>query len=275
MPGIKRFQDETAVVTGAASGIGRATAIALAQQGANLVLADIQKDRLDEVATQIRSLGGHVGREWSMSPSKAISRISPTSSKARRVERPFSSTTPASRWRAKSSTRRSKISDGLWESTSGAAGRHQGVLAGHDQAKTWSHRQHRQLHGPLPHARHRRLLCHKAALIALSEALRQEVRQHNIGVTAICPGVINTHIVESSRYHEASGGATKESTVAFYRDRGWPPERVARAVIKAIRKNQSIVPVGPEAWAPWYIKRFSQSLYEWGTQLAWRRIRGE
>jgi len=46
-----------AVVTGAASGIGRATAIALAREGADLALADVRDDRLEEARKEITALG--------------------------------------------------------------------------------------------------------------------------------------------------------------------------------------------------------------------------
>jgi NAD(P)-dependent dehydrogenase (short-subunit alcohol dehydrogenase family) len=40
MPRSKRFEGKTTFITGAASGIGRATAIAFAAEGASLVLTD-------------------------------------------------------------------------------------------------------------------------------------------------------------------------------------------------------------------------------------------
>jgi NAD(P)-dependent dehydrogenase (short-subunit alcohol dehydrogenase family) len=48
---------KAALVTGAASGLGRATAVALAQAGADLCLVDVNATGLEETATQIRDLG--------------------------------------------------------------------------------------------------------------------------------------------------------------------------------------------------------------------------
>src|SRR5947209_7978425 len=51
---------EIAVITGGASGIGRATAIALARRGADIVLADVNDRRLAETAEEIAALGRRV-----------------------------------------------------------------------------------------------------------------------------------------------------------------------------------------------------------------------
>ena len=53
----QRFAGKTVMVTGASSGIGRATARALGAEGANLVLAGRRRDRLEEVATELRAAG--------------------------------------------------------------------------------------------------------------------------------------------------------------------------------------------------------------------------
>jgi len=53
-----RFTGKTILVTGASSGIGRACALALGREGANVVAAGRRRDRLDEVANGIRESGG-------------------------------------------------------------------------------------------------------------------------------------------------------------------------------------------------------------------------
>ena len=55
-----RLQGKTAIITGAASGIGRATSILFAREGANLVLADWDEGRLKETADLVKQEGGPV-----------------------------------------------------------------------------------------------------------------------------------------------------------------------------------------------------------------------
>jgi NADP-dependent 3-hydroxy acid dehydrogenase YdfG len=56
--GNKLLSDKTAIITGASSGIGYATALTLAQAGAAVVINARRKDRLDKLASEIANLGG-------------------------------------------------------------------------------------------------------------------------------------------------------------------------------------------------------------------------
>ena len=53
-----RFDGKVAFVTGATSGIGRATALAFAREGAGVVVADVAEDGNQETARLIEKLGG-------------------------------------------------------------------------------------------------------------------------------------------------------------------------------------------------------------------------
>src|SRR5437773_11309013 len=58
MPAPSRFKDKVVLVSGASSGIGRATARALGAEGAQLVLAGRRRNRLEEVAAECAAHGG-------------------------------------------------------------------------------------------------------------------------------------------------------------------------------------------------------------------------
>jgi NAD(P)-dependent dehydrogenase (short-subunit alcohol dehydrogenase family) len=57
---IRDFRGKRCLLTGAASGIGRATALAAAARGAELVLTDLQADPLERVVEEVRAVGGTV-----------------------------------------------------------------------------------------------------------------------------------------------------------------------------------------------------------------------
>ena len=54
---MRRFEDKVVLITGAASGIGRACALKLAEEGARLALGDVQAEGLEATAKQVRELG--------------------------------------------------------------------------------------------------------------------------------------------------------------------------------------------------------------------------
>lgn len=55
-----KFKDKVVIVTGAAQGIGKATALKFAQEGAKLVVANINLDSMNEVVAEIKELGAEV-----------------------------------------------------------------------------------------------------------------------------------------------------------------------------------------------------------------------
>ena len=58
MPG--RLNGKSAIITGASNGIGRASALLFAREGANLVLADVNEAKLRQVEEEIKGMGGNV-----------------------------------------------------------------------------------------------------------------------------------------------------------------------------------------------------------------------
>ena len=84
----------------------------------------------------------------------------------------------------------------------------------------------------------------KFAVVGLSASLRAELAPHRIGVSAVGPGVLDTDNVARGRFADET---QREGAVKTFRKRGHPPERVALAVLRAIRRDVAVVPVGPEA----------------------------
>jgi NAD(P)-dependent dehydrogenase (short-subunit alcohol dehydrogenase family) len=54
---MERLEHKTAIITGGASGIGRAIAVTFAREGADIIVADIQSESAQEVAEQVSRLG--------------------------------------------------------------------------------------------------------------------------------------------------------------------------------------------------------------------------
>ncbi len=99
----------------------------------------------------------------------------------------------------------------------------------------------------------------KFAVLGLSEALRIELRPHGIGVTAVCPGLINTPITRNSRLR-GTAEAKRERFVRLYERRNYGPERVAQRILHAVQRNRAVMPVTAEAWGMWWMARFAPSL---------------
>lgn len=101
----------------------------------------------------------------------------------------------------------------------------------------------------------------KSAILGLSVAMQAELRHEDIGVTAICPGFIDTPIVERSRLRGvAADPETRARTAAFYRRRGYAPERVALNTLRAVQRNRVIAPISFEARALYYASRIAPGL---------------
>ena len=105
----------------------------------------------------------------------------------------------------------------------------------------------------------------KFGVMGLSECLRAELHEHSIGVSTVCPGMIRTDIINAGILESATEDieARRREIVSLYEKRNYPPGKVARAVVSAIRRNRAVVPVAPEAWAAYYSKRWIPGLVAW------------
>ncbi|WP_290519041.1 SDR family oxidoreductase [Alcanivorax sp.] len=103
----------------------------------------------------------------------------------------------------------------------------------------------------------------KSAVLMFSECLRAEMAEHNIGVSAICPGIIDTPITRSTRFvgvADEEQSRRREDAAKLYQRRAYTPDRVAQAIVEAVQSNRAVVPVSPEARGMQWLGRFTPSL---------------
>jgi NAD(P)-dependent dehydrogenase (short-subunit alcohol dehydrogenase family) len=103
----------------------------------------------------------------------------------------------------------------------------------------------------------------KAAVLMLSEALRPEMAEHNVGVSAICPGFIATNIYAATSFVglTRAEGAQRGNLAQDVFGRFAPgPELVARRIQFAVRHDVPVLPVTVGAWASYGAYHFATPL---------------
>jgi 2-hydroxycyclohexanecarboxyl-CoA dehydrogenase len=97
----------------------------------------------------------------------------------------------------------------------------------------------------------------KAGVLALSLCLRADWGSAGVGVTAVCPGVINTPIVDHTRFLGSAGSPERLAKTKKVFRRGHRPSQVAAAIVRSVEKNRAVTPVGIEAWFAWWLHRYA------------------
>jgi NAD(P)-dependent dehydrogenase (short-subunit alcohol dehydrogenase family) len=94
----------------------------------------------------------------------------------------------------------------------------------------------------------------KAGMLALSETLYSELMPYNVGVTAICPAVFRTNLLQTARW------SREEERVLFQRgfeQAKMTADYVAAAAIRAMKNKELYVVVPFESRMHWYLKRLA------------------
>lgn len=256
------FQNRLALVTGAGSGIGRATALALGRQGARVVLCDRDTRALAETADcmasadAVAALEGVDVSDWQAMQGLAErvhDRLGPldilVNNAGVGAAGDFLST-PIEDWHWVMGVNLMGVVHGCKAFGERMAEAGQGHIVNVASAAGFMAPPDMSAYAASKHA-----------VMGLSESLRLEMAAHGIGVSVICPGVINTNIVANTRMHGQMAEA-QGKLVKFYQRRNYGPERVAEAILDAIRHNRAVVPVSPEAWAMYAGKRLTPSLLD-------------
>jgi NAD(P)-dependent dehydrogenase (short-subunit alcohol dehydrogenase family)/pimeloyl-ACP methyl ester carboxylesterase len=266
------LEGRLAVVTGAGSGIGRATAVALAEAGAEVIGADINLAAAEATAEKTAA---HAFQVDVADPS-AMEEFAATVEREHGVPSivvnnagigiggPFLDTTLAD-WK--------RIVDiNLWGVIHGCR------LFARQMVDAGVEGQILNTASMAAYTPSRLLPAYsttKAAVLMLSECLRAELAGAGIGVTAICPGVIDTNITRTIHIvgvTEEEERRRQEQAARAYGRRGYTPDRVAAAIVRAVRRNPAVLPVAPEAHIARTISRLSPALLRGLAQLDMDRV---
>ena len=262
-----KLRDKIVVVTGAGSGIGRATALAFAERGARIAACDVDQTRLDSLAAE---LGDRV----------LVSRRVDVAVRAQMSE--FAGAVHALAPAADVVVNNAGVALGGaflettlddWDWILGVNLR--GVVHGCHFFVPQMVSANRGGHiinlasilGIYAAPNVTAYVATKFAVRGFSEALRDELAPHRIGVTAICPGMIATEIVADGRVSGALG-VRKPQLVDAFRSRGAAPAKVADAILDAVHTNPAVRTVGTDArviaalarFAPRALARFGGTL---------------
>ncbi|WP_405136285.1 SDR family NAD(P)-dependent oxidoreductase [Nocardia sp. NBC_01388] len=258
-PGPTEFNGKIAVITGGGSGIGRSTALLLARLGATVHVVDIARANAEAVAAEIVAAGGKASaHRVDVGSAKGVETLAETVYEADgRVDILFNNAgvglqgpvelTTLDEWKKIINVNLMGVVHGVHffvpRMLAQGGGGHIVNTASMLGLYVWPEF--------VPYA------TSKHAVIGLSEGLAAELGPKGIHVSAICPGVVNTPIHESSPIH--GDFADRRDEVAKWMNRvGIGPESVADAVVEAIIHRQLIRPVPRIQVQPaWALRRIS------------------
>jgi NAD(P)-dependent dehydrogenase (short-subunit alcohol dehydrogenase family) len=262
-----------ALVTGAGSGIGRATALALAEEGASIIAVDVDGPSARRTAADCAEQGAAIAgsREVDVADRKAMEELAED---VHGAHGPLDVLVNNAGVGVTGRFTDSSLDDWSWIRGINL----DGVLHGCAVfGPAMLERRRGQVVnvasalGYVATATEPLYVTTKAGVLALSQCLRADWHRDGVGVSAICPGVIDTPIItERTRFRgDQASDRKRRRTERIFR-RGHRPEQVAAAIVDAVRRDRAVVPVGWEARAGWALHRLGplplQQLFARGTR---------
>ena len=268
--GTGRFEHKLVVVTGAGSGIGRATALAFAAEGADVVITDIDPAAAAET---LKLLEDHGVAEYTVDSSDgpAVHRFAEDVREHHGVpdivvnnagigmSGPFLDTSVEDWERV--------IDVNLWGVIHGCRA-FAPMLA--ERAEGGQIVNLASAAAYLPSKILTAYATTKSAVLTLSVCLRAELAEHHIGVTAVCPGIVKTNITNTTTFvgvSEEEQRRRQQQSSKLYARRGFGPEGVAKDILRAVEKDTAIAPSTPEAKVALVLSRLTPGLLRQAAKL--------
>jgi 3-oxoacyl-[acyl-carrier protein] reductase len=259
------IRGKKALVTGAASGIGRALALALAKEGADLYLIDRDEVKLAATARDAQGLGVSVAtRVCDLRQPSAITAMVQSVLSGWGALNILVNNAGIAYYGATHD-----MTAEQWEQIMAVnllapiqlVRELMPTLLAQDEAHVVNVC---SIFGLVPLRKGAAYQASKFGLVGLSAALRAEYGRE-IGVTALCPGFVRTAMLET--FATGKPGQQRHAIPAWLCA---SPEQVAAVAIRAIRGNKGLVVITPAARVLWWMARLSPGLLDWVTRQGWR-----
>jgi len=259
-------------ITGAASGIGRATALAAARQGADLYLTDIDPAKLDDAVAEIRRAGGKVShaRALDIRDHDAVVALAAEIHDAHGSMDVVMNVAGVSTWGTIDKLEHSDWQQMIDVNLVGPISVLEAFVPPMIEAGRGGHvvnvSSAAGLFGLPWHAAYS---ASKFGLRGVSEVLRFDLRRHGIGVSLVCPGGVRTPLVESVKIVGVDAESPRiRKLKARFEKRAVSPETVAEKIVEGIEKNRYMVYSSRDIQVGYWFQRKFAPPYE----LAMRKM---
>jgi len=255
------FQGKVAIITGAGSGIGKGLAEELARRGGQVVISDINSERIEKTAQGIRAAGGQAtALRVDVSDYDAVKKmIDDTVAAHGRLDYLFNNAgiaiaSPAHAFAIDDWRKILQIN--LFGVVHGVAVAYPIMVKqgfGHI-INTAS------VEGLAPFPATAGYVTSKYGVVGLSSALRIEGAAHGVKVSAVCPGYVKTAIFTDSKVINIDRQKQLEGLPDWL---GVTPEECAKTILCGVEQNQAFIVVSLIAKFLWWLNRISPNLVIW------------
>jgi NAD(P)-dependent dehydrogenase (short-subunit alcohol dehydrogenase family) len=276
--GTKAFAGKTALITGGASGIGRALGAELFAFGAHVVLADIDGPAAELAAKQLGDSGpggSAVGAQLDVRHGTEVRALVENLAELHDgLDLVFNNAGISIGGPTRAMTA------ALWDEAIDVnlRGVVNGVSAAYPLMAAQGHGHivnTASLAGLAPAVLTVAYSATKHAVVGLSTALRPEAARFGVGVSVLCPGAVDTPVLDRETPDLVADGATPVTGREYMTRVGLSPmpvERFASRALRQVRRNKSIIVVPGSARAMWYLQRLSPRAAEAFGRRALRRV---